>query len=415
MSLLRTAKSPVIITVLCILALSCLAPALSSDDLQEMKKKALGLTNHENYAEALPLLEKIVSLDPTDHEMHLRLGFALMAETNLTANAEERKKLRIRAREAFIKAKQTGDNHPVVEAMISTIPPDGGDDGASFSKNKAASDLMEEAEGFFSQGKLDQALDDYQKAIVLDPKLYEAALFSGDVYVHREDWKEAEFWYQKAIAIDPGQERAYRYSATPFMKQGKYDVARDRYVEAYITEPYSKFAAGGLWQWGKIMQTQIGHPDINILGNFKIDDKGAVNMNIDVGTLMGSTDGSSAWIVYGGIRAMWHKERFAAAFPNEKTYRHSLPEETDALRSVVRAATADKKLKQLSPSLALLKELDSKGLLEPYILLARADEGISQDYPAFLAHNRDKLRLYVHDYVLKPSAAPQSQAAGAKQ
>jgi hypothetical protein len=81
---------------------------------------------------------------------------------------------------------------------------------------------------------------------------------------------------------------------------------------------------------------------------------------------------------------------------------------------VVRAATADKKLKQLSPSLALIKELDSKGLLEPYVLLARADEGISQDYPAFLAHNRDKLRLYVQEYVLKPRTEPQSQAAGAK-
>jgi tetratricopeptide (TPR) repeat protein len=414
MSLRRTAKATVIITVLCVLALSHLAPAQSRDDLQEMKKKALELTDHENYVEALPLLEKIVSLDPKDHEMHLRLGFALMAQTNLTSNAEERKQLRIRAREAFITAKKTGDNHPVVEAMIATIPPDGGDDGASFSQNKAASDLMQEAEGLFSEGKLDQALDNYQKALVLDPKLYEAALFSGDVYVHRGDWKEAEFWYQKAIAINPGKERAYRYSATPFMKQKKYDVARDRYVEAYITEPYSKFAAGGLWQWSKITQTQIGHPEIKIPGNFKVDDKGAVNMDIDVSTLMGSTDGSSAWIVYGGIRALWHKERFAADFPNEKTYRHSLPEEMDALRSVVRAATADKKIKQLSPSLALIKELDSKGLLEPYVLLARADEGISQDYPAFLAHNRDKLRLYVQEYVLKPRTEPQSQAAGAK-
>jgi tetratricopeptide (TPR) repeat protein len=415
MSFRRTVKAPFIVAMLCVFALSCLAPAQSSDDLQEMKKKALDLTNHENYVEALPLLEKIVSLDPKDHEMHLRLGFALMAKTNLTANAEERKQLRVRAREACITARKTGDNHPVVEAMIDDIPPDGGDDGASFSQNKAARDLMEEAEGFFSQGKLDQALEDYQKALVLDPKLYEAALFSGDVYVHREDWTQAEFWYQKAIAIDPGKERAYRYSATPFMKQKKYDVARDRYVEAYITEPYSKFSAGGLWQWSKITQTQIGHPEIKIPGNFRVDDKGAVNMDIDVSTLIGSTDGSSAWIVYGGVRALWHKERFAAAFPNEKTYRHSLLEEADALRSVVHAATADKKLKQLSPSLALLKELDNKGLLEPYILLARADEGISQDYPAFLAHNRDKLRLYVQDYVLKPWAGAQSQAAGAKQ
>jgi tetratricopeptide (TPR) repeat protein len=380
-----------------------------------MKKKALELTNHENYVEALPLLEKIVSLDPKDHEMHLRLGFALMAQTNITTSPEERKLLRIRAREAFIKARETGDNHPVIEAMIAAIPPDGSDAGGSFSQNKLASDLMDKAEALFSQGKLDAALEDYQKALILDPKLYEAALFSGDVYVHKEDWKQAEFWYQKAIAIDPGKERAYRYSATPFMKQGKYDVARDRYVEAYISEPYSKFAAGGLWQWSKITRTQIGHPEIKIPGNFRVDEKGSVNMEIDMSTLMGATDGSSAWIVYGGTRALWHKEKFAAAFPKEKAYRHSLAEEADALRSVVRAATADKKLKQLSPSLALLKELDGKGLLESYILLAKADEGIAEDYPAYLAQNRDKVRRYVIDYVVNQPTGSQSQAAGAKQ
>ncbi|HET9366123.1 MAG TPA: tetratricopeptide repeat protein [Candidatus Angelobacter sp.] len=392
----------------------CLSGQTTNDDLPAMKKKAIELTDRENYVEALPLLEKIVALDPKDHEMHLRLGFALMAQTNVTPDEAEKKSLRIRARESFIKAKETGDHHPVVDAMISSIPADG-TEGAPFSQNKQASSLMDEAEAFFSQGKLDEALADYQKALVLDPKLYNAALFSGDVYVHKKEWDQAEFWYQKAIAIDPNKERAYRYSATPFMKQGKYDIARDRYVEAYITEPYNKFSHAGLGQWSDITKTKIGHPAIEIPSTFSVDNKGSANINIDPNTLMNSTDGSSAWIVYGGVRVLWHKEKFAAAFPNEKTYRHTLAEETDALQSVIRAATADKKLKKLSPSLALLKELDSKGLLESYILLARADEGISADYPAYLAQNRDKLRRYVQDYVLKEWAVPDSKQSAGKQ
>jgi hypothetical protein len=47
-----------------------------------------------------------------------------------------------------------------------------------------------------------------------------------------------------------------------------------------------------------------------------------------------------------------------------------LAEEADALRGVVSVATADKKNKNLSPSLTRLKKLDEEGLLESYILLA---------------------------------------------
>jgi hypothetical protein len=73
----------------------------------------------------------------------------------------------------------------------------------------------------------------------------------------------------------------------------------------------------------------------------------------------------------------------------KKTYRHSLLKETEALRTVVSAATAGKGASHLSPSLATLKKLNDAGLLEAYILLAIADDGIAKDYPAYLRTNRD--------------------------
>jgi hypothetical protein len=172
-------------------------------------------------------------------------------------------------------------------------------------------------------------------------------------------------------------------------------------VEAYITEPYSKFSRAGLSQWGTVTKTPLGHPKIDIPTNVKYDEKGDVQINLDAGMLMGGKDdGSFAWIVYGGTRSLWHKEKFAKTFPDEKTYRHSLNEEAEALHLVISTATAEKKTKKLSPSLAKLKELDGKGLLEAYILLAMADEGIAADYPNYRAQNRDKLRRYVVEYVL---------------
>ena len=95
-------------------------------------------------------------------------------------------------------------------------------------------------------------------------------------------------------------------------------------------------------------------------------------MSLDASALMGGKDdGSFAWVSYGVARSRWRKGKFAETFPNEKTYRHSLAEEAEALRSVIALATADGKPKTLNPSLVLLKEINDAGLLEAYFLLAR--------------------------------------------
>ena len=56
--------------------------------------------------------------------------------------------------------------------------------------------------------------------------------------------------------------------------------------------------------------------------------------------------------------------------------------------------------KGLSPALVKLKRLDQEGLLESYILLAKPDDGIAQDHPAYLKANREKLRRYMVQYVI---------------
>ena len=372
-----------------------------TDETAELKNKAAELLKQTKYTEALPILEKIATLEPNDGETQFYLAFALIGQAKNTADTAARKALRVRARNAFIKAKSLGFKEPRLDALILGLPEDGSE-APGFSSNTKANALMEEGEALFSQGKADEALQKYQEALELDPKLYHAALFSGDIYLQKQDWAQAEVWYQKAIAINPDKETAYRYSATPLMRQKKTDAARDRYVEAFIVEPYNRFARAGLVQWGNATQTKLAHPEIDIPTNVKFDEKGDAQINLDASALLGGKDdGSFAWIAYGGTRSKWHKEQFAKTFPNEKVYRHSLPEEADALRSVVRVATVDNKTKTLSTSLTRLKKLDEQGLLEAYILMARPDEGIVQDHPAYLKQNRDKLRRYMMEYVVK--------------
>src|SRR5688572_4755958 len=358
----------------------------------ELKRRASELLKENKYTEALPILEKIASAEPNDGETQFFLAFALLGQAQNTKDDVVRKALRVRARNAFVKAKSLKYDEPKLDALILSLPEDGSD-SPGFTSNAKANKLMEEGEALFSQGKPDEALKKYQEALELDPKLYHAALFSGDIYLQKQDYAKAETWYQKAIAIDPDKETAYRYSATPLMKQRKTDEARDRYIEAFITEPYNRFARAGLIQWGQATQTSLAHPDIEIPTNVTFDDKGDAKVNLDASALLGGKeDGSFAWISYGTTRSGWRKEKFAKTFPNEKAYRHSLAEEAEALRSVLSIATAEKQTKKLSPSLATLKKLDEEGLLEAYILLARPDDGIAHDHPAYLKQNRVKLR-----------------------
>jgi tetratricopeptide (TPR) repeat protein len=371
-----------------------------TDDLGEMKKKVAALIDELKYGEALPLLEKLVAAEPNNAESHYHLGFALISKAMDTADAATRRGLRVRAREAFIRAKRLGRvDETFLDALITSLPPDGSD-GAAFTSNPAAEAIMKTAEAHFSKGELDEALKNYQKALALDPKLYYAALFSGDVFMHKKNFEQAEVWYQKAIAIDPDKETAYRYSATPLMRQRKYDEARERYIEAYLTEPYNRFAINGITQWAQATNTRLAHPRIDIPVTVTFKENGDADINLDPATL-GQDDGSFAWIGYGAARVSWRKEKFVKAHPKERVYRHSLAEEADAIRAVLKMATSDQRTKALSPSLTRLKKLNDDGLLEAYLLLARVDEGLAQDYPAYRAANRTLLRRYVTEYVMR--------------
>jgi len=386
--------------VLVLISFSITTQAQTNENVIELRRQASELMKQTKYTEALPLLEKIATLQPEDGETQFFLGFALIGQATITKDAATRKALRVRARTSFVKAKSLGFYEPRLDALINDLPEDGSDP-ADYSSASKANELMKEGEAAFSQGKGDEALKKYQEALELDPKLYHAALFAGDIYLQKKDYAQAEIWYQKAIAIDPNIETAYRYSATPFMKQRKMDQARDRYIEAFITEPYNRYARAGLVQWAEATQTTIAHPNIDIPTNVSFDEKGDAKINLDASALLGGkNDGSFAWISYGVARSSWRKEKFAKTFPTEKAYRHSLAEEVDALRQVLSTATSDKTVKNLSPSLAKLKKLDEAGLLEAYILLARPDEGIAQDHPPYLKQNREKLRRYVMEYVV---------------
>jgi tetratricopeptide (TPR) repeat protein len=396
------------ILIICVISLSAFAVRAQSDSLKSLKDQVTTLLDQDKYLEALPVLEKIIALDPKDAQSHFFYGFVLFAKAKNTKDKNEVPQIYINARKAFIKAKNLGLQEKSLDAFIESIPEDGIIAG-QFSKNIEAEDTMNEAESAFTKGKIDEALALYQKALKLDPTIYQAALFSGDMYMRKDDFANAEVWYQKAISINPNIETAYRYSATPLMKQKKYDQARDRYIEAYIVEPFNRFSAIGLGQWAEATGNTLGHPRIDIPASVGKSENGNNKITLGVGDK--TDDGSFAWTMYGLSRAAWQSgktglsDKFKGTYPKETVYRHSLAEEFEALKMVVitlkaRMSEKDNPVKKLHPQLEMLIKIYDSGLLEPYILLANADEGIAQDYEKYLANNREKLRQYVLKYAI---------------
>jgi hypothetical protein len=117
-------------------------------------------------------------------------------------------------------------------------------------------------------------------------------------------------------------------------------------------------------------------------------------------------DGTDAWFSYTLFRAVWHGEKFQKEFPAEKEYRHSLPEEVDGFQGVVDRVKEEmkkKEIQQLDPALAALVKISDEGLLESYILISRADKGISLDYPAYRDVHREKIRQYITEWIIQPA------------
>ena len=262
-------------------------------------------------------------------------------------------------------------------------------------------EAMREGEAAFAKGEFPKALEMYQRALALDPKLYEAALYIGDVYYKTAEQPKAGEWFARAVAINPDREAAYRYWGDSLIAQGKVTEASDKFVEAFIAEPYSRLARAALLKYGERVNLTLAHPRVDMPADVtkKSDKETTITLDANMLKKDDKSGASAAWLMYSLTRASFASTEFARQYPDEKTYRHSLKEETTAIRAALKTLN-EKKGATGDASLRVLSKLDKEGLLESYILLALADEGIAKDFPAYRQTNSDKLRTYVKQYVL---------------
>src|SRR5689334_810680 len=385
-----------------ILVLLLLVPVVTTTAQDDPDRtRAFQLYKDAKFTEALPLFEKLAAAHPDDRQIAEIHAVLVATQAVYLKDPEARKQARLRGRELLLRAQKLGANSPLLHSLLEGITPDG---DIGFSAKKEVDEAMREGEGAFAKGDFPKAIEMYQRALLLDPNLYEAALFIGDVYFKSADQPKAGEWFARAIQINPDRETAYRYWGDSLMKQGKVTEAGDKFVEAFIAEPYNRLARAGFVNWGERVNISLAHPRVEFPASVKPKNEKETTITLDADMLKKDDKGgsSAAWLTYSLVRANWASSEFAKQYPNEKVYRHSLKEEAAAIRSALKVLDEQKggNAANVDQSLQILKKLEKDGLLEAFILLAMPDAGIANDFEAYRKTNIAELRRYVKQYVM---------------
>lgn len=356
--------------IVCLVALLLASMVGTAMAQQEDLQHAVALFDQGEHRQALPLFQKLAQDGSKAPIVYERLGFLLLEMSGAPKEADARRRQRAEARRMFEKALQLGSRDLQVRALHDGMPEDGGGD-ADFSKNPAVQEAMRVAEAAYSARDFGAAFAAYQKALTLDPTLYEAAVFSGDTYLHRAPLDSAYVWYARATQIDPDRELAWRYWSDVLLKHDRRDEAKERAIRAIIAEPHQRMGFQAISSWAQVTHRSPEWPPA-----FDPADN--------------ATRGTAARTAYDSVRAAWRGADgrggpvFRQAYPGDSVYRHSLQEEVAALRAAAKVTTTE-------TGVLVLRDLDSAELLEAFILFRRVDAGIAQDYDAYRREHREQL------------------------
>jgi len=210
----------------------------------QTRERAMSLFKEGRNIEALPLLEAWAKTHSSDQVVIEAWAWCRFRSADNLSEASERKKARAQARTIALKAWDLGARSQLLQLMLTT-PEDGGND-TKFSDHRDIDALMQAAEADFNRGDLEKARAGYLHVLSIDPDNYDATLFIGDVCFRIKDTDCANEWFARAVTIAPNREMAYRYWGDVLDDAGKSREAREKFIEAFIAEPYHSLAGAGL-------------------------------------------------------------------------------------------------------------------------------------------------------------------------
>ena len=374
---------------------------------QQKRQEAVDLFNQGKRLEALPLLEELVQKNPRDAELLVYLGASLIEHAATLTDQDAAAKERFRAKALIDKAWALGNFSPLAENLRQLLGNLDANGVVKFSANPAVDRIMDAGEAAFARRDFDAALSAYAKALELEPTNYSATLFTANTYDQKNDFARAGEWYERAMRLDPDVETAFRYDADMLARQGEMAKARSMLIRAAVAEPYNKIVWREIRAWALINHTAFNLVYLPIPAVAKDGSAQSAEPAAEQPPQL-----LPAWQAYHAVIADWRKGgRFAKQFPQEAAYRHSLPEESEALTAaakVLQPLKQDEKSAQLlagTTVAGLLLKLYEAGLIDPYVLFSLGDDGIARDYKAYRAANRAKLEAYMDRFVMPPAPA----------
>jgi tetratricopeptide (TPR) repeat protein len=316
--------------------------------------------------------------------MLVALAASLVEHAATLSDQESVGKERLRARDLLDRAGELGDTSTLamnLSQLLKQLPETG---TIKFSDDPQVDQAMREGEAAFSRRQYGEARRNYARALDLEPANYSAALFIGNAYDRENEFGKSAQWYERAIQLAPNVETAYRYYADMLAKQGDMALARTMLLHAAVAEPYNRIVWRELHAWAALNKTQITQVFISV----PLEQKGET---------------SAIWQPYLDAKARWQTGgEFQKHFPGESQYRHSLPEEVEALTAVADGFLSSDRVRKVSsdPSLSLLLRLRQAGLIPPYVLFSLGGPSIARDYDGFRAKDREKLEEYLDKFVV---------------
>jgi tetratricopeptide (TPR) repeat protein len=390
-------------------AVICVGAALSAAAAGQENKAAKANTIWEtgNRLDALPFYEELAKEFPNEWLYSERLAVALEVKAEDTGDRAEQRALLVRVRQEAIQAVKDGDPNYYAQLMANI-------DVEAAMQQKGpmtpARKMFAEGEKAFGTGDYAKALDGYRQALELDPTFYEAALYAGDAAYSNKDLKTAAVWFARAIAIDANRETAYRYWGDAILKYGSDpEAAKDKFIDAILADPYNKLSWQGITNWARVRKAVLMAPKIELPAGPQRDAKNPKNIPINVDPGAKGTS-SAVWVSYQMSKALWAGDKFKQEFPDAKEYRHTLREEDDALTTSLKVAEEMKvDRNDLDESLRNLMDLNKAGMLDCWIVISGADNGIAQDYAAYRKGHRQLLRDYIARFVVHGGVTPAAE------
>ena len=93
-----------------------------------------------------------------------------------------------------------------------------------------------------NSGQYDLAIEEYTKAIKINPKIVNAYIRCGYLYSHKHQFDLAMINYNKALEINPNDSRIYTVRGNLYMSDKKYNLAILDYSKAIKLNPKNKYA-----------------------------------------------------------------------------------------------------------------------------------------------------------------------------